>query len=283
MKLKSLSQQDPRLYQILILSTLLIIGFFFYDFPLQIQGALVLIGTALLTEVVLAKLTKKKSMSLQSALISSLSLILLLRSSHLAILSLAAFLSIASKFFLRIDGQHFFNPTNLGIVLTTWLFDSAWISPGQWGSLFWMALFLTASGLWVSGKAARWDVALMFLIGYSILSFGRAFYLGDPWTIPWHNLQNGALLIFSFFMITDPRTTPNTTLGRGFFVGLLLILTARLQWHFFRPQAFLEALFLIAWMTPILNRIFKTKSKNQQSPHLGENLCSAKISSCSIV
>ena len=40
------------------------------------------------------------------------------------------------------------------------------------------------------------------------LVFGRSLWLGEPMSIPLHRLQNGALLLFTFFMISDPRTTP---------------------------------------------------------------------------
>jgi hypothetical protein len=29
-----------------------------------------------------------------------------------------------------------------------------------------------------------------------------------------HQLQNGALLVFAFFMISDPKTTPDAAIGR---------------------------------------------------------------------
>ena len=47
-------------------------------------------------------------------------------------------------------------------------------------------------------------------VAYGLLLIGRALWLGDPLSIPLHQLQNGALLIFAFFMISDPKTTPNT-------------------------------------------------------------------------
>ena len=41
------------------------------------------------------------------------------------------------------------------------------------------------------------------------LLLARAFWLGDPLAIPLHQMQSGSLLIFAFFMISDPRTTPD--------------------------------------------------------------------------
>ena len=65
--------------------------------------------------------------------------------------------------------------------------------------------------------ARRSDVAIFFLGSHAALLVARALWLGDPLIIPLHQLQSGSLLIFSFFMISDPRTTPDSRLGRFIF------------------------------------------------------------------
>ena len=41
-----------------------------------------------------------------------------------------------------------------------------------------------------------------------LLVGGRSWWLGEPMAIPLHRLQSGALLLFAFFMISDPRRRP---------------------------------------------------------------------------
>ena len=72
-------------------------------------------------------------------------------------------------------------------------------------------------------RAARSDVTLAFLGAYLALVFGRSLWLGEPMAIPLHRLQNGALLLFAFFMISDPRTTPDSRLGRILFATLVAL------------------------------------------------------------
>ena len=67
--------------------------------------------------------------------------------------------------------------------------------------------------------ARRSDVAIFFLGSHAALLVARALWLGDPLIIPLHQLQSGSLLIFSFFMISDPRTTPDSRLGRFIFAA----------------------------------------------------------------
>ncbi|PYO55606.1 MAG: Na+-transporting NADH:ubiquinone oxidoreductase, subunit NqrB, partial [Candidatus Rokuibacteriota bacterium] len=67
----------------------------------------------------------------RSALISGLSLCLLLRTNSLTLAVLTAALAIASKFVLRVGGKHVFNPTNFALVAMMLLTGAVWVSPGQ--------------------------------------------------------------------------------------------------------------------------------------------------------
>ena len=72
--------------------------------------------------------------SARSALISGLSLCLLLRTNRADLAVLAAMVTIAGKFVIRVNGKHIFNPTNCAIVAMLLLTDRVWVSPGQWGA-----------------------------------------------------------------------------------------------------------------------------------------------------
>src|SRR5207247_1579437 len=73
----------------------------------------------------------------------------------------------------------------------------------------------------VVNRAARADVTYAFIAFYAALVFGRSIYLGEPLTIPLHRLESGALLLFTFFMISDPKTTPDSRAGRLLFAALV--------------------------------------------------------------
>src|SRR5436305_14771696 len=107
--------QDPRLYQILVLTCLLVYGVVRLDFEIGAGRALLLLSTALLTQLACTRLWRLPAFDPKSALISGLSLCLLLRTGSAALAVLAAAVAIASKFALRVRGTHVFNPTNFGI------------------------------------------------------------------------------------------------------------------------------------------------------------------------
>ena len=72
-------------------------------------------------------------------------------------------------------------------------------------------------------RAARSDVTYAFLAFYLAILFGRALWLGQPLAIPLHQLGSGGFLIFTFFMISDPRTTPDSRAGRILFALLVAL------------------------------------------------------------
>ncbi|MEM8934339.1 MAG: DUF2330 domain-containing protein, partial [Acidobacteriota bacterium] len=194
----------------------------------------------------------------RSPLISALSLTLLLRVDAWWPAALAAAVAIGSKFLVRVGGKHVFNPANVGIVLAVLLTDRAWISPGQWGSATLFALLLGGFGLLVVHRAERFDVPLTFLLAWAGVLFGRAAWLGDPWAIPAHQLQSGAVLVFAFFMISDPKTTPDRRLARIVWVIGVALVAGWLRFEHQVRAAPIWALVGCAPCVPLIDRLWPT-------------------------
>ena len=168
----------------------------------------------------------------------------------------AGVVAIGSKFVLRWNGKHVFNPANFAIVVLALSLPGAWISPGQWGAAAWFAVALAFAGLAVTGKARRWDVSLAYLATFAAILFGRAWWYGDPLAIPLHQLQSGALLLFAFFMISDPMTTPDARPARLLHAALTAAVGAFIVFAFYRADGVILALILTAPLVPVLDRLF---------------------------
>ena len=201
---------DPRYYQIAVLSTLVVYGTTTLGFGVRWENALSIVLAALGTQYLGSALLTRAAFDPLSAIITSLSLTLLFRTDVAMLAAFAGFIAIASKFLIRVRGKHVFNPANIAIVSLMFASDRAWISSGQWGSTTISAVLLIGLGLLVLTRAKRAETTIGFLVAFSSLLFARALWLGDPMSIPLHQLQNGALLVFAFFMISDPKTTPDT-------------------------------------------------------------------------
>jgi len=191
-----------------------------------------------------------------SAVITCFGLSILLRADSLWVHPIAAALAISAKFVIRAHGKHLYNPANLGVILAITLFPGAWISPGQWGQDVALAVWFVVLGGVVANRAQRSDIAWVFLAAYLGLIALRVTALGQPWTIFLHQFSNGGLLLFAFFMISDPMTIPNRKGARiGYAITVAIV---AFLWHFalFKPNGLVWALFFCTPLVPVIDRIW---------------------------
>ncbi len=253
-ELPSIGPMDARIYQITVLSALLVYGIARLDFEVSVIQSSVSLATVFLVQWVCTRTMRLPRFEWRSALISGLSLCLLCRANSLWLVVVTAVLAIASKFVLRWHGKHLFNPTNFGLMTMMLLTDGdVWVSPGQWGNVAFFAFLMACLGGLVVMRARRADVALAFLACWCGLLIGRSLYLGEPLAIPLHRLQNGALLLFTFFMISDPRTTPDSRAGRLVFAALVALGGWWWQFRMFGTNGPLWALYFGSLLTPMLD------------------------------
>lgn len=282
---------DPRHYQIGVLTSLIFLGLFHFGFDLAWWHVAGCVGSTLVTQAFADRIVGRR-FDPRSPLISALSLTLLLRTGSLTLSIAAGVLAVASKYILRWNGKHIFNPANFGLVILSLLFTSAWISPGQWGAAPLFALLLLGLGGMVTGKAKRWDISLALLGSYGLLVCGRALWLGDPLMIPIHQMQSGALLVFAFFMISDPKTTPDARAGRLVYAAIVAVVGFIIQFGFYNAAGIILSLILTAPLVPIIDKIFKAeryawptlstapsfraKSRKPESEHVKSTLQNAR-------
>ncbi len=247
--------RDPRLYQIGVLGSLLIYGVTRLDLEIRPLTVALLLGTVLATQYLCTRLWSLPAFDARSALISGLSLCLLMRTNFLTLAVAAAVVAIAAKFVIRVRGKHVFNPTNFGIVAMMLATGQVWVSPGQWGNAAFVAFLIACLGGLVVNRAARSDVTYAFLAFYLAVLFGRSLWLGQPMSIPLHQLGNGAFLIFTFFMISDPKTTPDSRAGRILFALLVALGAGVVHFVLFRPNGLILSLAFLSPLVPLLDRL----------------------------
>ena len=255
MTLARLARSDPRLFQIGALASLLAYGMVRLGFDVSPARAALLVGSVLAAQLLCSRAAGLPTVEYRSALISGLSLCLLLRTNSWVLAIVAAFVTVGSKFVLRWNGKHVFNPTNFGLVAMMLVSDRVWVSPGQWGTAAFFAFAIACTGMLVVRRAARSDVTLGFLGFYVLLLLSRSAALGEPLAIPLHRMQSGALLLFAFFMISDPKTTPDSRLGRILFAILVAAGAAFVQFRLFRTNGLLWSLALFSLLVPVLDLV----------------------------
>jgi Na+-transporting NADH:ubiquinone oxidoreductase subunit NqrB len=251
--------RDPRDYQIVFLTTFLGLGIMTRDWSIKPELILTLIVSCCLTQLVLTSLlkpTESPLLALKSALITSLGLSLLLRADRVSTMILAGILAIASKFIFTTNKKHWFNPANFGIIIALILTPDAWVSPGQWGDDWWYLLLFIGMGSIVLKRVGRWDTSVAFFGSYALLEIARNIWLGWTWDVCLHKLMSGSLLLFTLFMITDPRSIPNARSARIIWSIAIAGLAFILRNYFYINEAIFIALFTISPLTILFDRLW---------------------------
>ncbi len=258
--------KDARYFQLLFQSIFLGYGIYFLGWNAEWWLYLTYFSVSIVTQFSFEFYKSRKNLwnrfkwSLPSVLISSFGLSLLLKTNHPEIAALAAFISISSKFLIRINGKHIFNPSALGIVSAILLTDKAWFSPGQWGSSTVILFGVCCLGFIVVTRVQKLDTSIAFLTTFSALLFTRQIiYLGWPIDFFVQSISTGSLLLFSFFMITDPKTTPNHSTARVVWSMLVAVIAFYLTTFRFINGAPVWVLVFLQPLVPILDNIFKAK------------------------
>jgi Na+-translocating ferredoxin:NAD+ oxidoreductase RnfD subunit len=160
---------------------------------------------------------------------------LLYTNSRMGVMAFAVAAAIASKYLFRveIDGrqQHFMNPSNFGIALSIVLFP--WVAPipyiftehvtGIFDVLVPVAFFLLGFRLNFL-FTQRIPLIVSWLGAYVFQAFARWLLLDQRWEAPLAAMSGAAFLLFTFYMITDPRTSPSSLRGQiafGASIGLV--------------------------------------------------------------
>jgi enediyne biosynthesis protein E5 len=269
-------QWDARYFQMVFQLIFLCYGIMFLHWQAEWVNYVLFIGTGLLFQyccdaVVLKKLLHPSSWlkngCWKSVLISTFSLCLLLKTNSWAVCVLASSITIISKYIFRFNGKHVFNPSALGIAATVFLTGNAWISPGQWGSNAVLFFGIICLGCIVVTRVQKLDISLAFILTFAILLFARQIiYLGWPVDFFIQSVSTGSLLLFSFFMITDPRTTPNHPVARVVWAMAVAAVAFYLTTFKFVNGAPIWVLLCAQPLVPVMDYFFKAKSFQWKPP-----------------
>lgn len=157
---------------------------------------------------------------------------LLYAAENVAAVAFAASVAMASKYIVRVaidtgqDGRpvqrHVLNPSNFGIVVTLLLFPTVGIAPpyqfteNTWGFVDWLLpLIVIATGSYLNTKATgRIPLILAWVCAFALQAILRAYVHGTPVTAGLLPMTGFAFILFTFYMITDPATSPSRTAGQ---------------------------------------------------------------------
>jgi hypothetical protein len=258
---------DPRYFQVIFQAIFLSYGILFLSWSADWQHYVISIGGCLLFQYTADSIKAKRFLLPAefdrwgfSVLISAMSLCLLLKTNYWYVSLMAAFFTVVSKYVFRFNKKHIFNPSAIGIIATILLTKQAWLSPGQWGSNAVIFFGVVTLGTIVVTRVQKLDISLAFLIAFIGLLYWRQVYvLGWPMDHFIHSVSTGSLLLFTFFMISDPRTSPNHGTARIIWAVLIAVIAFYLSAYKWKYNTIIWVLVAAAPLVPILDKIFKAK------------------------
>ena len=278
---------DPRLHLAAVIISLQIIGQVGFHFDLSIAQILLAIGTAAVLEVAIAMRQQHVLMWPASATLTGNGVAFVLRvpgTVHGDWWSLKGWwiyvgtsaVSLLSKHVIRWRGEHIFNPSNIGLVLCFLLLGRTRAAPLDfwWGPMSaWLAVSLAiivAGGFLILRRLKLLRVAIGFWISFA-LAIGVLALAGHTMTARWHLgpisgfqlwwvlITSPEVLVFLFFMITDPKTAPRSPTGRIVYavsLGLLAgVMIAPTITEYSAKVALLASLAVVCLVLPLL-RLF---------------------------
>jgi Na+-translocating ferredoxin:NAD+ oxidoreductase RnfD subunit len=279
-------RSDPRLRLALVIISLQVLGQTVLHFKLSIAQILVTIGVCALVDIAITYWRQRQIVWPASALLTGNSTAFILRANGtrpgdwwslngIEWFILAALIGILSKYIIRVGGHHLFNPSNLGLVVVFLAVGAEHVFPQYlyWGPLsapvIAALIVIVAGAVWVLGPLRMWPMVGAFLVWFAVLVAAEAI-AGRCFLATWHQgpvcgseywlnlVTSPELLVFTFFMISDPRTAPRLPRARTAYGILIAALAAALLLiqpsEFGIKVAILASLTVVCAFVPLFDR-----------------------------
>jgi Na+-translocating ferredoxin:NAD+ oxidoreductase RnfD subunit len=282
------SLRDPRLHVAAVIITIHVLGQVGLHFRVSVPQILAAILTTAVIEVVLTFRSSRAFVWPASAMLTGSGVALILRVvgtppddpwntyGWYVFAGVAAF-SLLTKYVIKYRGSHVFNPSNIGLVIAFIVLGETRIEPLD----FWWApltnplmviayVVIIGGGLLITRRlhllalaATFWvtlaiGVGLLAASGHSMVAnWAFAPVSGfDFWRVI---VTSPEVMIFLFFMITDPKTVPAGRVGRVIFGLLVAVMSTLLMApqtnEFGTKVGLLAGLVVVCAARPILDRL----------------------------
>jgi Na+-translocating ferredoxin:NAD+ oxidoreductase RnfD subunit len=279
--------RDPRLHVALVVVSLQVLGQTVLHFDISIAQILIGVVTCALMELGITAWRHQVIAWPSSALLTGNGVAFVLRVPGTQhgdwwsvrggwIFAAVGVVSLLSKYLIRVGGRPLFNPSNFGLLLGFLVLGSRradpldfwWVRPG-------VALTLALTVIVVGGLFLAWRVSMFGVVASFWLAYAAALSVlaarGHCITARWHVgpvcdqyfwtvlVTSPEVLVFMFFMITDPKTVPRGRKARiayGAAIGLVFVMLAAPQrTEFATKVALLGSLALVCAARPLLERL----------------------------
>jgi enediyne biosynthesis protein E5 len=208
----------------MFITCILIVGHLSFGMLESWKKTGIAIVASLLTELVLSRIFVGKWPILASAYISGISVGILVRSPAFWPYVVCAVVSIMSKYVLRVNGKHIWNPSNFSISVLLFLAPETVAALSiQWGNYLSPMLVIWILGSIIIARLHRFHITGTYVACFILLAMVRSFITGSPWQSEVAPLTGPMYQLFIFFMITDPKTTVKPKFWQSVVVAIVAL------------------------------------------------------------
>src|SRR4051794_22351650 len=279
--------RDPRLHVASVIITVHVLGQVGLHFRVTVPQILAAILTCAVIEIALTFRSSRAFVWPASAMLTGSGVALILRVVGTPaddpwnpyawwVFAVVAGLSLLTKYVIKYRGSHVFNPSNIGLVLAFVVLGSTRVEPLDfwWAPLnVWMLTAYTViigGGLLITRRLHLLALAGTFWVTLAV-GLGILAGVGHCMTANWSFtpvcgpdywrviIFSPEVLIFLFFMITDPKTAPAGRVGRVVFGALVAVVSVALMAtqtdEFGTKVGLLAGLVVVCAARPLLDRL----------------------------
>ena len=290
--------RDPRLHVAAVIITIHVLGQVGLGFRVSVPQILAAILTCAVLEVALTFRQAKAFVWPASAMLTGSGVALILRvvgtPSHepwsinaLPLFAVVAGLSLLSKYVIKFHGSHVFNPSNIGLVVAFIVLGSSRVEPLDfwWAPLNpWMLAayaVILVGGLLITRRLHLLALAASFWLVFAV-ALGLLAASGHCMTANWAFapvcgpdywrviVASPEVMIFLFFMITDPKSVPAGAVGRFVFGALVAVISVLLMApqtdEFGSKVGLLAGLVVVCAARPLLDRVLPEPRSSADDP-----------------
>ena len=279
--------RDPRLHVAAVIITIHVLGQVGLHFRVSVPQILAAILASAIIEIVLTFRATRSFVWPASAMLTGSGVALILRvvgthpddpwnTDGWYVFAVVAGLSLLTKYVIRYRGSHVFNPSNIGLVLAFVLLGSSRVEPLD----FWWAplnlpmiiayVVIIGGGLLITRRLHLLALAAIFWVGLSVgvgILAGSGHCITANWAFApvcgfdfWRVIVTSPeVLVFLFFMLTDPKTVPVGRVGQivfGVLVGVASTLLLAPQTNEYGTKVgLLSGLVVVCAVRPLLDRL----------------------------
>jgi hypothetical protein len=276
--------RDPRLYGPVLITVILAVGdagfSILEDHTLpgwltrltggylsQYSPTFVTILATLAAEMALGRFYWGKWPFLASAYISGISAGILIRSPELWPFVWCAWISICSKYVLRIGSRHLWNPTNFGVTMMLFLAPQA-VAPlsVQAGNEPWAVLVIWILGGMIMYRLGLWHLPLTFVALFVPLALFRSWWTQHPWQAELAPITFPMFQLFIFFMITDPKTITKRKWSQVLVVVTIAFVETGLRLGFKDVHSLFHSLFIVGPVANVIEIVYDSRARARKAP-----------------